>query len=209
MSTQRDSAFKDCYIMQHDDIERFADTLADGFGQYALFQYICGGVYDHDKIKRFWAVSIALAPANAVCIADSEEINSVLIYIPPKSPEPGILSYLKVGGVKMYLKMGMQWLYRLLRFDSAVQKMASRHKTDDDGYLMAFATRIDKQGQHYGKPLMDALLRYLDASGEGCYLETLKDGNVPLYNHFSFELKEQKALDFGNLTLYAMYRPGK
>ena len=144
MSINHISAFDKCYLMQPEDIERFADTLADGFRQYALFQYICGGVYDHDKMKRFWAVSIALAPANAVCIADSEEINSVLIYIPPKSPEPGILSYLKVGGVKMYLKMGMQWLYRLLRFDSAVQKMASRHKTDDDGYLMAFATRKER-----------------------------------------------------------------
>lgn len=55
---------------------------------------------------------------------------------------------------------------------------------------MAFATRLDKQGQHYGKPLMEALLSYLDATGEGCYLETLKAENVALYKRFSFELKE-------------------
>lgn len=73
---------------------------------------------------------------------------------------------------------------------------------------MAFATRLDKQGQHYGKPLIEALLRYLDASGEGCYLETFKAGNVGLYNHFQFELKEEVNLKLGDLTMFAMLRPG-
>ena len=39
--------------MQHDDIERFATTLADGFSQYGLFQYICNDTYDYDKMKQF------------------------------------------------------------------------------------------------------------------------------------------------------------
>ena len=72
---------------------------------------------------------------------------------------------------------------------------------------MAFATRVDKQGHHYGKPLMEALLSHLDATGEGCYLETLKAENVALYKRFSFELKEQALTQLGNLTLYAMHRP--
>ena len=117
------------------------------------------------------------------------------------------MNYLKSGGLKMLWKMGARSAIRLLRFDLATQRVAKRHRTDNDGYLMSFATRIDKQGQHYGKPLMDALLRYLDMSGEGCYLETLKPTNVGLYNHFAYELKEQVTLKSSNLTLYAMRRP--
>ena len=33
MKVNYDSFFKDCYVMQREDIERFADTLADGFSQ--------------------------------------------------------------------------------------------------------------------------------------------------------------------------------
>ena len=77
----------------------------------------------------------------------------------------------------------------------------------DDGYLFAIATRLDKQGQNYGKPLINALLRYLDATGQGCYLETLKPENVGLYEHFSFRLMEQTAIRPCNLTMFAMYRP--
>lgn len=84
----------------------------------------------------------------------------------------------------MLRKMGARSAIRLLRFDAEAQRVAKRHRRDNDGYIMGFATRIDKQGQNYGKPLIEALLRYLDMSGEGCYLETLKDKNVGLYERF-------------------------
>ena len=206
MNNNHIEVFKDCYIMQPADIGRFAETLADGFSQYDLFKSICGDEYDHQKMQLFWAVSLAILPENAICIADSKEVNSVLIYLRPKSKEANPMSYIKAGGLKMLVRLGVGSIIRLLRFDAVAQRVAQRHKTENDGYLMAFATRIDKQGRGYGKPLIEALLNYLDASGEGCYLETLKATNVDLYEHFSFQLKETTAIQFGNLRLYALHR---
>ena len=207
MSTNNISCFEGCYIMQREDIERFADTLSDGFSQYRLFEYACNDKYNHAKMKIFWKVSISLIAENAICIADSKQANSVLVYIRPKSKEPSIWAYLKGGGLKMLGKLGARSAIKLLRFDMQAQSIARRHRGKGDGYLMAFATRIDKQGQGYGKPLMQALLKYLDATGEGCYLETLKAENVDLYKHFSFQLKEQ--CRYENLPVFAMYRPQK
>jgi GNAT superfamily N-acetyltransferase len=208
MDNNHFDAFNECYIMKREDLKRCADTLADGFYGYGLFEHVCNGNYDHYKMSLSWAVSIALVADNAICIADSKDFNSVLIYVPPKSKEPNVLSYIKAGGLKMLLKLGLRMVIRLLRFEVEAQKVAERYKTDNDGYLKAFATRLDKQGQHYGKPLIEALLRYLDASGEGCYLETFKAGNVGLYNHFQFELKEEVNLKLGDLTMFAMHRSG-
>lgn len=209
MSIQNVSAFKDCYIMQSDDIKSFADTLADGFNQYSMFQYACNDKYDHDKIRLFWAVTIAVIADNAICIADSPEFNSVLAYVRPKSKEASFIDYVKAGGLKMFLKLGWRSTIKLMRFDAEMQRVAKRLKDENDGYLMCFATRLDKQGQGYGKPLMEGLLCYLDSKGEGCYLETLKATNVELYKHFSFELVEQTTLKIGNMPLYAMRRSPK
>ena len=192
--------------MQPDDIWRFAMTLADGFSQYDLFKCICGKEYNHEKMQLFWAVSLAILPENAICVADCKQVNSVLIYLRPQSKETNPISYIKAGGLKMLVKLGVGSIIRLLRFDAVAQRVAKRYKTANDGYLMAFATRIDKQGQGYGKPLIEALMSYLCVSGEGCYLETLKATNVDLYEHFSFQLKETTALRFGNLRLYALHR---
>ena len=193
--------------MQHGDIQRFATTLADGFSQYGMFKHVCYGTYNNDLMRLFWEVSLALLPNNAICIADSKEANSVLAYIPPKSKEPSLLDYMKAGGMKMLFKFGIRRIIRLTRFNIEIEQVAKRYRTANDGYLMAFATRLDKQGQHYGKPLITALLNHLDASGESCYLETLEPKNVALYQHFSFQLTGQKESQMGNLSLFAMRRP--
>ena len=194
--------------MQHGDIQRFATTLADGFSQYGMFKHVCYGTYNYDLMRLFWEVSLALLPNNAICIADSKEANSVLAYIPPKSKEPSLLDYMKAGGMKMLFKFGIRRIIRLTRFNIEIEQVAKRYRTANDGYLMAFATRLDKQGQHYGKPLITALLNHLDATGESCYLETLEAKNVALYQHFSFQLTGQKESQMGNLSLFAMRRPG-
>ena len=200
-------AFEECYVMQHEDIQHFAATLADGFSQYNMFKHVCYGTCDHDLLHLFWKVSLAILPDNAICIADSKDANSVLVYIPPKSKEPSLLDYMKAGGVKMFFKFGIRRIIRLTRFNIEIEQVAKRYRAANDGYLMAFATRHDKQGQHYGKPLITALIKHLDASGESCYLETLEAKNVALYQHFSFQLEGQAASKMGNLTLYAMRRP--
>ena len=208
METKKKTYFENCYIMQSDDIKKFADTLADGFSRYNLFEYVCNGVYDHRKMSLFWALSIALNADNAICIADSKEINSVIVYIRPGSKEPGPISYMRLGVLNLF-RIGLKSLMRLLSFDTKAQAIAKNHKKAGDGYLMAFATRLDKQRMNYGKPLMQALLDYLDATGEGCYLETLKPENVGLYERYGFELKESVKIQSGNLTLFAMRRNAK
>ncbi|MBO5848327.1 MAG: hypothetical protein J6R17_03870 [Bacteroidales bacterium] len=45
---------------------------------------------------------------NAICIADSKDVNSVLIYTRPKSKEPNPLCYMKAGGLKMLFKLGLR-----------------------------------------------------------------------------------------------------
>ena len=193
--------------MQHADIQHFATTLADGFSQYNMFKHVCYGTYNHDLMRLFWEVSLAILPDNAICIADSKDANSVLIYIPPKSKEPSLLDYMKAGGVKMFFKFGIRRIIRLTRFNIEIAQVAKRYRAANDGYLMTFATCLDKQGQHYGKHLITALLNHLDASGESCYLETLEAKNITLYEHFSFQLEGQTDSQMGNLKLFAMRRP--
>ena len=136
------------------------------------------------------AILLASCPASVSIIAAGNIYTAQRVqFIRPQSKEANLFSYLKKGGLKMLLKLGFRSIIRLLRFEAEAQQVAKRHKTSNDGYLMAFATRIDKQGQGYGKPLMEYLLNYLDDYGEGCYIETLKAENVDLYIHFSFQLK--------------------
>ena len=162
-------AFNGCYVMQREDIGRFASTLAEGFSRYDLFKYICNGKYSYRKMYSFWFLTISLLGEEAICIADSKDANSVLIYIRPgNSEEPGVFEYLKSGGLKMLYDMGLRSSLKLLRFkfDPHVEKAVKQYKKENCGYVLSFATRPNNQGQNYGKPLMQALLSYLDREGQ-------------------------------------------
>ena len=88
MNIHSTPAFKDCHLMQPEDLQRFAATLANGFKGYSMFEHVCYGRYDHDLMRLFWEVSLALLPDNAICIADSKEANSVLAYTLPIARTP-------------------------------------------------------------------------------------------------------------------------
>ena len=109
--------------------------------------------------------------------------------------------------MKMFFKFGLRRIIRLTRFNIEIEQVGKRYRAANDGYLMAFATRLDKQGQHYGKTLITALLNHLDVSGESCYLETLEAKNVAWYQHFAFQRTGQAASQMKDLTLFAMRRP--
>lgn len=201
--------FTDCYTMQPKDVEAFAEILADGFSNYSLFKQILGGVYDKEKMKLFWKTSILVSKNDSIFLADSEEIHSVLIFTQPKSKEHGIFSYLRNGGIKLIIKIGIKSIIRFLQFNDDIQKYKNKYQGDNDGYLLAFATDTNKQHHGYGKKTLNALLKYLDSNNIGCYLETFDEENINLYKHFGFELMEQSNIRLDNLPLMAMYRRSK
>lgn len=163
MNTRQRLLLKDIYLMQLDDISRFTATLAD------VFPYSSTSAAESTTMTR-WAYSghcrlpfcqimpSALPTARIpfgtnLCPSTKQGSRSILLS--------------KKRGLKMVFQFGIRSIIRLLHFEAEAKRVAKRHQTANDGYLMAFATRIDKLGQHYGKPLIEALLSYLDASGEG------------------------------------------
>ena len=50
------------------------------------------------------------------------------------------------------------------------------------------------------------MLDFFDATGQSCYLETNKDCNIAMYEHFGFKLMEKGFIPNTNVAHYAMRR---
>lgn len=201
----RDTIFADCIPLTPERVGLFAQTLAKGFRDYPLFEYVCGDGYDEAKMTLFWEVSLRLLGKEALCYARDAEASSVIVYLPPGYKEVGVVDYLRIGGVRMLFKMGIASTLRLLRFDGRASRLAGRYGSDS-GYIMGFATRAEHRGKGFGTHLMQKLICYMNQRGESCYLETLKDENVALYEGFGFDLKEQSQIPYTEIPIYAMHR---
>lgn len=197
-------AFADCYKMTANDIEAFANCLAKGFSGYPLFDYVSGNKYNEKKMKNFWIATLKTAQKQALCYANDADVKSVLIYFPPKCKEPGFIEYIRNNCLKEIFSVGFFPVYRLVHFNNIAHRISDKYISDKCGYLMAIATLPDKQKSGHGKKLLNSLISYLHASDQDCYLETLKAGNVALYEHFGFKLKETSHLLATKLPIFGM-----
>ncbi|MEE0970480.1 MAG: GNAT family N-acetyltransferase, partial [Clostridia bacterium] len=75
-----------------------------------------------------------------------------------------------------------------------------------DWYLFNLSIKKDAQGKGIASKLMRPMLEFCDNENMVCYLETNKESNVTLYQHYGFQLAEQKLVPKSNVMHYAMTR---
>ena len=73
-------------------------------------------------------------------------------------------------------------------------------------FLQAIGVSPQYQGKGYASKLLRPMLLRIDKEGLPCYLETLEEQNVRLYEHFGFKVIEESNVPNTNLTNWAMLR---
>jgi ribosomal protein S18 acetylase RimI-like enzyme len=95
-------------------------------------------------------------------------------------------------------------LSRLARLGTALDVA---HPEEPHWYLSALAVDVTEQGRGVGSRLLRDGLARAEASGHGCYLETMLERNVRLYQRFGFEVvREVEGLVPGGPPFWFMWR---
>lgn len=198
--------FNNLYIMQEKDISEYSVCLAEAFKDYVLFEYLSGGSYDIEKMTKFWEISIRTSFKSLLGISADEKTSSVILLKENCSDSTSVFEYIKHGGLKFFKLFGIKNTLNIMNFENFAEKIKNKYTTKNCTYLLAFATRPEMCGKGYGSSVMKPVLEYLDKTEQDCYLETLKEYNVALYEHFGFELKETAVVPNTDMKLYAMLR---
>lgn len=73
-------------------------------------------------------------------------------------------------------------------------------------FLQIIGVDPEFQGKGYAGKLLRPMLSRIDEEGLACYLETLDERNVLLYEHFGFRVVEKATIPKTSLTSWAMLR---
>src|SRR5581483_5558933 len=92
------------------------------------------------------------------------------------------------------------------RTNALVQAMTKHHPREPHWYLYAIGVDPATQGGGVASALLRPRLARCDINGQAAYLESSKPGNVPLYEHFGFEVTGTPPLPEGAPVLTAMWR---
>ncbi len=71
-------------------------------------------------------------------------------------------------------------------------------------YLQSLGVDPNFQGKGYAGKLLRHMLTKMDTAGIPCYLETLEEQNVRLYEHFGFTVADEYTIPGTSFTNWAM-----
>jgi GNAT superfamily N-acetyltransferase len=85
-------------------------------------------------------------------------------------------------------------------------EVESLHPKEPHWYLFTIGTAPERQGQGVGSALLRSMLGHIDELGDAAFLESSKEGNVPFYARFGFELIDELPSKSGSPPIWRMWR---
>ena len=194
------------YIVQKKDLDRLAEVAADAYEDYPLHNWLTKGKYDKKASKILMQITLRTMTEDAIIYADSEEMNGFAAWLPFGFTGNKAIPFLKNGGLKLILHSGFGIISRLSAYEKYAMNLKKEFTDHYDWYLFNLSIKKDAQGKGIASKLMRPMLEFLDNEKMVAYLETNKDKNVGLYNHYGFTVKKEELIPKTNVMHYAMVR---
>ena len=160
------------------------------------------------RLRRFFATLLRKEAlrlgSTEVALVDGRTAGAA-IWKPPKQWLPPL-------GVRLATLPGYLSCYQLsmLRAISVESVMIAEHPRDEPHwYLQGIGTEPNLQGKGVGTALLRSQLARVDEEGFAAYLESSNPANVPLYEHFGFEVTGILGLPEGSPQVTKMWRPAQ
>ena len=194
------------YIVQEKDLDRLAEVAADAYQDYPLHNWFMGDKYDEVASKLLMQISLKTMTKDAVIYADSEEINGFAAWLPFGFTGNKAIPFLLSGGLKLIFHSGLGIINRLSAYEDYAMGLKKEYTDNYDWYLFNLSIKKDAQGKGIASKLMRPMLQFCDDERMVAYLETNKEGNVGLYQHYGFDLVKKEQILKSNVMHYAMVR---
>ena len=197
------------YIAEKKDIDRLAKVAADAYRDYPLHNWFTKGKYDEKASELLMKVTLKTMTEDALIYADSEEINGFAAWLPFGFEGNKTLPFLKHGGLKLFLHTGIGFIGRLLTYEKYAMNLKKEFTDNYDWYLFNLSVKRDAQGKGIATKLMRPMLEFCDDERMVAYLETNKESNAGLYQHYGFDLMKEELIPTSTVMHYAMVRSPK
>lgn len=197
------------YIVNEKQFYELAEISADAYKNYPLHNWVMSGDYNNKTSELIMQISLRSLVKDAVVYADSEEMNGFAVWLPPGFDGNKIIPFILNGGMGLILRYGPKIIKRLLAYEGYAMGQKKQLTNNEDWYLYNLSIRGDAQGKGIATKLLRPMLNFCDKKQKVAYLETNKQSNVGLYEHFGFELAKQGVIPNSEVLHYSMVRRPK
>lgn len=194
------------YEMTNENVDEFAECAALAYKDYPLFKYLTNDDYNYKVIKNIILSSIKSMNSQMLGLSNNKEFSATVILCPPGYSGSKALPFLLNGGLKLFFMKSPLIFFRLMNYENHAMKIKKKYTNHDCWYLYNATVKPEFQRQGEISKLLNPIFKFLDRIGQDCYLETHKEENVKLYEHFGFELVETSKIPKTDFVQYSMLR---
>ncbi|MFC1950873.1 GNAT family N-acetyltransferase [Chloroflexota bacterium] len=141
--------------------------------------------------------------------ATSDELEGIATWMPPGNFKITLWRGIRCGGISMLLKVGWGALKKLSSYGRHVTPLHRQLDRFNPWYLSILAVDPEFRGKAFVSRLFEPMLKIFDSTDQYCFLETNKERNVPMYEHFGFKMIEKLPIPDTDLTTWMMLREPK
>ena len=186
-----DDLFSEVYFLQKKDITRASLVFSRAFFMNPMFTFLIPDeAQRRKKLKYIFEYIVRYGYKFGIVYSPSSELSGISVWIPSKFSQETIFRQIHAGGFKVVRKVGFGIIKKQSILMSAVNE-AHNHATRDlkNGFihLSSICVEPKEQGKGIASQLFSPMIKYSQKTKIPLYLETAKEDNIHLYEHFGFE----------------------
>lgn len=186
------------------------DVLVKAFWDYPLFRYYFPDEQERAKIAPYFlSFAVFSGIRYGEVYATSPNLEGVAVWMPPGSYPLSFWRYLRSIPLSVTVGFGRYGGVRLQAAGAFIDSAHKRLAPFNHWYLEVLGVEPLFQKQGFSSKLLRPMLARIDEEGLPCYLETLDEQDVAIYEHFGFKIVEKADIPHTSLTSWAMLREAR
>ncbi len=189
-------------------IKPAARTLTQAFQDEPLWiHFIPDESKRREKVHYMFEFVLCYGITYGEVYATSPDMEGVMAWLPSEKAQMTMGRQIRCGVIPLALRMGLRLSMRQISSSDYMSAAHERLVPFRHAYLLIIGVAPPLQGQGYASRLFTPLFDKLDRENLACFLETHRDGNVPMYQHYGFRVLEDTTFPGSEVKNVAMLRP--
>jgi len=193
--------------IDNDNTESAIEALVRAFNNYPLFRHYFPNKTDRKKISyHFLSFLVYSGIKYGEVYATSSNLEGIAIWMPSNSYPVTFWKALRSVPLSRIFGIGRYGGSKMRHFNDYIDTVHQRSAPFKHWFLQAIGIVPKFQGKGYASSLIRPMLSRINKEKLSCYLETIDEKNVAIYQHFGFEIIERSIVPKTGFTNWAMLR---
>ena len=189
------------------DAARAAEVLAAAFRDDPLLAHACPDRQARMKLARlFCRIPLHYAARYGEVYGSSQRLEGVAAWLPSAHFPLTPWKVLCAVPLSLLVSLGRAGGARLRVAGDHLNALHRRLAPPEHLFLLILGVAPQFQGQGHAGRLLRPMLARLDREGRPCYVDTMQEKNVALYEHFGFRVVEASPVPRTDLVAWALVR---